>query len=547
MTSKKPTVRQRDTWLKKLSEQTKRPMDDLIVLTRTNDPFNIESSGRKKDAEWFAIQYRRFGFGVGTHVRRIHYRIVSQPLPILMPDGRPYENTMLCSAKLATACRDARYLDLVDIDDFVDRQNRESAVNLTELYGRGASLEIEAFGTIEMPSLPELVFSSPKVLQRYHLELVCEKSTVDEILLPLAQKYEVNANILKGEISLTRCNNIIARAKASGRPCRILYISDFDPAGQVSMPVACARKIEFLIWKKNLDLDIQLRPVVLTHEQCEEYELPRTPIKETERRAAGFEERFGEGATELDALEALHPGALREIIVAEIERYYDTELDEGVADVAAGIDEDIDFANATVHEQYGDEIAALERDCAELEERRRSLWERIEASLDTESPSIDDIEWPESADGDEDDDPLYDSRRSYLDQIERYKRYQGKEVKGRFLRAADQELVQLAKSLREDGLTFPEISVALAGKGHFNKNGNPYTKSTIKRWADQGRPPEQKKNNTTSEVIALTKRLRADGLSYSKIIAALTDQGHLNNNGVPYNSSSIYKMLKAAA
>jgi hypothetical protein len=74
------------------------------------------------------------------------------------------------------------------------------------------------------------------------------------------------------------------------------------------MPVAMARKIEHNLRTNAPDLDIQVRVVLLTKEQCEEYRLPRSPIKESERRAARFEERFGEGTTELDALEALHPG-----------------------------------------------------------------------------------------------------------------------------------------------------------------------------------------------------------------------------------------------
>jgi hypothetical protein len=49
--------------------------------------------------------------------------------------------------------------------------------------------------------------------------------------------------------------------------------------------------------------------------------LPRIPIKETEKRSEAFEQRHGEGATELDALEALHPGVLARILEQEIGRY----------------------------------------------------------------------------------------------------------------------------------------------------------------------------------------------------------------------------------
>ena len=126
---------------------------------------------------------------------------------------------------------------------------------------------------------------------------------------------------------------------------RILYISDFDPGG-MSMPLAAARKIEFTLRKEMPDLDIQLRPIALTHEQCRQYRLPRTPMKEGESRAAKFEARFGEGATELDALEALHPGELARIIEREIRRYYDDTLDDQIAEVEGEVREELDRINA---------------------------------------------------------------------------------------------------------------------------------------------------------------------------------------------------------
>ena len=92
------------------------------------------------------------------------------------------------------------------------------------------------------------------------------------------------------------------------------------------MPKAVARKVEFTIAKLNLDVDLQLIPLALTPEQCREYRLPRTPIKETERRKDKFESIFGVGATELDALEALLPGELARLLNAELDNWLDTGL-----------------------------------------------------------------------------------------------------------------------------------------------------------------------------------------------------------------------------
>jgi hypothetical protein len=166
---------QSSTWLKNLSDKHHRPMYDLIVLTKQNDPFNVGMHSRKQDAEWFAALYRQYGFGVGTHIRRVHYRLVSTTAPILLPDGTPYENTDACWKHLSEASRDARYLDLVDIGDFVDRRNRDAVVNLTDVEGEDVSLYLDDVPDIEPPPLPELRFSPPKIPQRYHLEIVCEE------------------------------------------------------------------------------------------------------------------------------------------------------------------------------------------------------------------------------------------------------------------------------------------------------------------------------------------------------------------------------------
>jgi hypothetical protein len=42
------------------------------------------------------------------------------------------------------------------------------------------------------------------------------------------------------------------------------------------------------------------------------------------------------------------------------------------------------------------------------------------------APDLPGIEWPEPDDGDEDENPFYDSTRSYLDQLDAYRNYQDK-------------------------------------------------------------------------------------------------------------------------
>jgi hypothetical protein len=199
-----------------------------------------------------------------------------------------------------------------------------------------------------------------------------------------------------------------------------------------------------LIGVRGLDLDIQLRPVALTHEQCVEYRLPRTPIKESERRGNAFEERFGSGATELDALEALHPGELGRILEREIQRYYDDDLKDRTAETAEEFESELSDIREAAIEPYSDEIEELQEQYEDLERRwkeqtnslageHRTIAQRfnsirraITESLNAQAPDLDAVDWPEPEEGDEDEDPLFDSNRDYVEQIDRYKQHQGK-------------------------------------------------------------------------------------------------------------------------
>jgi hypothetical protein len=420
--------------LKALAKKLGRPLYTLHVLDGHTDPFLAGQPARRRDAEWFADVWNRVGGQRGFHLRRLHYRVISQDPPLLMPDGSPYTNTIRCVATLYNGGRDARHLGLIDIGDVIDRKNPEAVLNFKEAeageIGYRGGLDI-----IEPAlNLPRLVMSPPTIAQRYIVEIWCEKSTMNDILVPLGERYGVNVVTYTGESSLTRCAELARRAEESGLPVRILYISDFDAAG-AGMPVAAARKIEYEIYKEaNYGLDIQVRDIVLTREQCEQYRLPSTPVEKDEHRGAVFMERFGvEGITELDALEALHPGELERILTREIERYYDTNLDEAVDDKANEIASELDDITQQVHEAHSEDIAKLRAEhkavLAAIKSFKRKaapILREIEEHLDAQAPDVDDFDWPEPEEGDEDPDPMFDSTRSYLDQVARYKKHQDK-------------------------------------------------------------------------------------------------------------------------
>jgi len=397
--------------------------------------------GALAGAEWFATLYTKFGYRQGVHLRRVHYQIISQDPPVDMPNGKPYENTDNCWKYLGQASRWARYLHLVNADDFDDKRNPDP-IDCDEWRDTDTRLGVRADDDYfaaelpDFPALPSYDLRGYNATQRYHIEIWCEKSTMNDILLPLARRYGATLQIGVGELSITKTLSLVKRIDSAGRPARIFYISDFDPAGK-SMPVAVARKLEYLIEDEQLDLDVRLFPLVLTEEQCKQYQLPRTPIKESEVRAGRFQEQYGEGATELDALEALRPGELRRVVEQAIRHYYDSSLDSRIDEERDLLQAELDRRVRLVIRDYQEQISQLEADydairalvTARLEAwdaRRQRVWQGISADLEASAPDLDDYPVPEASQGREFESGLFNTTRTYIEQIAAYKLFQGK-------------------------------------------------------------------------------------------------------------------------
>jgi hypothetical protein len=429
------------TEIKQLSKQTGQRVTDLIALAPQNDPFYTGTPNDWTLARWFADLWQMFGYRDGVHLRRIHYQVVSQDPPVQLPNGAVYENTMDCWELLNMASKAARYLGLVDASAFVDRRNAEAVVYAQQQEGEprvsvSAYLSSYNFQLADFPDLPYYSLSDYVADQRYHLEIWCEKSTMNDILLPLCKRYQANLQIGSGELSITAALSLVQRLQQANRPARIFYVSDFDPAGQ-SMPVAMSRKVEYFVQALGLDLDIRVFPVVLTLEQVRAYALPRTPIKETERRRVGFEDRYGEGAVELDALEALYPGALHQILSECMDAYYDGDLEERVYQARSELVENLRMVASEVYESYQEELKELREEHEAIEQemgprleayarRLKALWQAIRRHLQASVLDVEEYPVPVPELAYERDEGLYNSTRDYLTQIQAYKEFQGK-------------------------------------------------------------------------------------------------------------------------
>jgi hypothetical protein len=431
--------------LKALAKTIGRPVVDLLALAPVNDPFYAGSPQRRRDGEWFARLWADHGQH-GGHLRRLHYQLISQPSPVSRPDGEPYANTTDDWQTLLSASLAARYLGLIPENALIDRRNDPPVIfdhsMLATREGRaGFSAEVagESPSVItpavpDFPPLPWLSLDCDEPLQDFTCEIWIEKSTQNDWLVPLCRARGVNLVVGAGEQSEIRSRELAIRAARAAAPVRVIYLSDFDPGGR-SMPKATARKVEFAIAKLGLDVDLQLIPLVLTPEQCRQYVLPRTPIKETERRRDAFEQRFGVGATELDALEALHPGEMAKLLNAELDSFLDRSLSDRFHRKWGSFELTLTKIEKAVRAEHSEAIERLRARFDEMaiafkeavgdftvwEDEAAELWGVIARDLEAKLPSFEGVGAPPSlASGETERFVLFDSRRSYLDQMDAY-------------------------------------------------------------------------------------------------------------------------------
>lgn len=455
---------------------------DLCALAPINDPFYTGRPSELAAAKWFYDLWQQFGYADGVHLRRVHYRIVSQDPPVKRPDGLTYQNTEKDWNYLCNAGKWARYLGYVSPAAFVDRRNPDAILNARWLNPDDYDYEDPApnwevadgwgeyddsyYALPDLPELRSLPWRLPRVpslassgytsvQQAIHVELWVEKTTMNDVLEPLCRNYRVNLVTGAGELSITSVVDFLARVRAANRPARILYVSDYDPAG-LGMPISIARKIEFFLRNDEANnFDIRLQPIALIRDQVDQYNLPRVPVKESDRRKAAWEASQGEGAVELDALEALYPGSLAAIVEDAILQHYDRSLDRRAREALDELTQALGDERSQIVADYQDRLEALtadydnlKADWSDTQDRFSQLVEPFKPELEAHRERLEDItdrtkniyadivsdlemidvDPPEQPQADlplEGDDVLYTSERDYFDQLNAYKLHRG--------------------------------------------------------------------------------------------------------------------------
>ena len=399
--------------IKDLSKQIGCSVEDLLAMSRKNDPYYTGAPADLRDAEWFfnevwvQTQYEQ------VHLRMLHYWAVSRGirLPIAIKQGNiktdEYMNSHAAWQFLCKAAVSARYLGYVSYADIIDNKNPDPAIWF-EQKGREMAYEVD---TINFDS-PHIFRYLPKYgdFAKWKVVVACEKTGANHEILPVCERYHADFLSFQGESSLTSVYEMVKRSIDHNVNTAVLYVSDFDPAG-MNMPVSFGRKLQYLQQEYAANRFL-LQPVALTQKQVRDLRLPRTPLKDSELRAGKFEEDFGTGGVELDALLALHPGILTRLLTEAILPFYDSELDAQIRHM-----------HGTVYDRVKAEVDAVMANYEDVRERINAMNEELLA-IEIETDDL----IPEALDIEPEEDFLLDTDRGYGDQTIMFNRFRRGEL-----------------------------------------------------------------------------------------------------------------------
>lgn len=453
--------------IKEIAKANKLKVKDLLALTPNYDPFYVGSPADYKRAQWAYDIYKwvvskwddrkrtlaDMGIYVGSrpHARAIHYLFFTgHPNPIKW-NGERYLGTDRDWVGLQDALKKAKLLGLIAFGEIEDHKHPNVTRNLLRsedseiseppddgLYEKSLTFDNLSFNFDGLYSFDmELMLYNLylKDIQKripVHVEIWTEKQR--ELVDVVAQEYWVNVQNAVGQQTYENVYSLLERAKyeSDGRPLRILYLSDFDPRGEMTMPVGVSRIAEWMLASLHEfeGLDVKLKKLILTSEQIEEYDLPPAPVKTTESMMERWKENVGESICEIDSIETLFATEMVEILRDELSRYIPEEYVRYIKSFNERVDVEIASYNGTLKNK----LRALKNSLndtlkAKTEHLLGDFEKEVEVDMSLEYEDfltlLDEFEEPNWEVDDGDGDWLFDSERVYGEQLESYKKVRG--------------------------------------------------------------------------------------------------------------------------
>ena len=284
-------------------------LQDLTALTPKNDPYRQNTPANLGIAEWIVTKIEKFFEPhKRVHIRGLHYALVTQG-NMRRPDGTVYLNTYDDWNWLVKAVKKARWLGYLPFERIVDQRNDAPTIHQNRRLTERGSGVLHTW--VRWPGEDGFRFTTKLEVVRpfpwlrgftreqpYALVLFGEKSSLEDVLDPIATSYGANLYIPAGEISDTLIYEMAKDGAEDGRPMVVITCCDFDPGGY-QMPISIGRKLQALRDLCFPELRFEVVPAALTVEQVRD--LPSTPLKPKELRASRWRQEFGHEQTEIDA------------------------------------------------------------------------------------------------------------------------------------------------------------------------------------------------------------------------------------------------------
>jgi hypothetical protein len=410
--------------------QDRLTMKDLTVLAPQRDPFRVDTPAGHRDGRWFKDVAERALELKGSdsiHLRGCHYAALS--MEATKPNGQRYANSEedwdWMQSKAAKAGRWLRY---VGFDKITDERNVPPVVRL---WTPPEPKSVISVGDVEIvvpdDLAPQPLLIDYRGIQPYRLSIFGEKTSLEDVLAPVAESRMADLYLPTGESSDTLVYLMARDAAEDGRPLVVLYFSDCDPDGY-GMGRSVARKLQAFKALQFPELEFELRPVALTPDQVKEHGLPSTPfvtkakttnaLKAAETKRRRWVDAFGIEQTEIDSIATLNPDLLRRLAMEATRPFFDSGLDararekrrEWEARAQQVIENEIGKGQLT--QRRADAEAKL----AELHEQVEALKDALEGVELPEIPDV--IEGQADIDGSLPS-PLIDSKWDFAEQCQR--------------------------------------------------------------------------------------------------------------------------------
>lgn len=472
-------------WVREVAQWHGIDVDDVLMLSRQNDPDWMGTPTDHKKAEWFrelwehAVADRT---DREIHTRGVHYATVMRDEDIVPPTNctwEAYQNTDACYGYLSSAATAARVLGYVPLDGITDEKNNQRRltrygehqldpdpreIDLPGIVGAPYTPRVEDTAGVRYDDAEEIIEDIAKQVARelanqiytdiereqpFHVEVWSEKTLPSEVKSTADNDGAAAVVEGEGDLSYTVAKDFANRVNGAGKPGVILYLSDFDPAGS-NMAKAMGSKICWLNRTGRLEQRVIIKKLAITAEQVEEYDFPRKPIDTNDvpenylTRVDEWQAEHDGGAVELNVLET-DISLFRRIVSDGISDLRDRDLktknqakkQEWQAAAETAVREILEGQQDELDEQLAQAAAWCEEFNAVLSDAREHLETLRDLKNDARYAKADccasqvrfDLDLPRfdppSGEAPAPDDPLFDTARPRLENTRRAKGLDG--------------------------------------------------------------------------------------------------------------------------